>query len=285
MRFIILEDYYKYACEWSIKCLEATGYFLRKHPELINKQGGRLVPYFGLGPLHGSKICNEEWERWIKNTMNNCKKLIQTAKAHPDKKVRSYGFSLEFYRDMILNNFALVPFRNNLRNYLLLHKELPMNLQQYFMRNSFGPLRRTFFPLQRILQEENKKYKLKQKNVSALERLRVSLSSSKKSNELAKLIIKNAKNVIKLRKRCTESQVQGLFLAWASKLSRGKSKKCRQALAVLNYPVIVKRLKSQKDYKLSSNSRSRITKETERGGMIYLLVAKYIRWNNKHLSL
>jgi hypothetical protein len=244
--FLNYPDYYDYSYRRTVEVLKATRIFLRKHPELINKQGRDLRPWLFFFVWGTAKENFQEWERYIKNSQN----LIEEAKKHPDKEVQNYGRHLEFYQKMAMDNYDPEKFKINLRKYLIDNKKLPYRLKLFigfFLRLSNKQKR----ILVRLAEEEHSNYIRNSEDENSLKFLSMRLDSEKKPDKLAELIIDNRSKVIEFRNLAFKGwksyyqpeDLRRQLWAWELKLMIGNSPVCRKALAVLNYPFTVEELK------------------------------------------
>ena len=261
--------YVSYLYQAALEELINTKKALRKNPDLVHTVVD--PPYFFVA---FSGYYYPSYYNALEEQVKYSRELIKLAKSHPSKKIKSCGHLLDLFRKTIRNNYDPKKFKHDFKKYL--SGDYP-NYQKLLE----GGFERFHKELYRIMRHEKLVSQSRQGKDVSEKMLVYRLRYAKTASELARLIVKNDKLVLKLRKKCVEEKKREYFFSFAKKLSNGlkgnNAKICQKALNILNYPLVVTRLKQVSDFGISArmSGYAWILNARERNGKLYLLMAGY----------
>jgi hypothetical protein len=210
----------------------------------------------------------------LENQVTDSRELVELAKAHPSKDIQSCGHLLELFRKTIHNNYDPKKFKHDFKTYV--SGDYP-NYQK-FLEGSFERFHKELY---KIMQHEKIAIQTKQGESLSEEMLVYRLLYAKTTFELANLIIENNKLILKLREKCIKDEFRDYFFSFAKKLSNGLEgnnvKICQKALTILNYPLIVNRLRKVSDFGISArmSGYAWIVNAKKINEKLYLLMTGY----------
>jgi hypothetical protein len=265
--YLDFENYVSASYAKAFEHLKFTKSAILKNPDLMKNKIKKHIgfPAFFTGVM---SYPSRELAYLMEDKIKNSHELIKLAKSHPLKGAQEYGYLLDLYRKLLVNNYDQKKFTSDLRVYLAKGFSPPSII--------FRPiLPRNHWNLLDVARREELAFKAKHGKAASGEMLMHRLRSAKDPAALADIIIDNADLVKKLRAKCVRSNFKNHYLKFAKELMKGlkgkEAKKCLKAINILNDPLLFEQLKTPKDFGLIGHKRNMLANAREYNGKIYLL--------------
>lgn len=277
--FLNYRDYYDFSRTWSVEFIKSTGRFLRENPQYLDKCSN-IVPVFGMESFGNRAEFFLEFEK----SLLNCQEVIDAAADHPDKSVRDYSKTLEFYRAIFMNNYDEKFFRAQLETYMKQNDGMPLQLHEFIKNNKCMSVRGA---LNKVIAEVQLDFLNHKKDGDDLQLLALRMRKAKNVEELSQLIIDNKSVAIRLYQQAfiasptnEVNKLRNDFRDWEYKLTSSHSAICREAIVAMNDPLQIRVLKKSTDFQ---GGGLEIVNKIMHGGDLYLLI-KFPDEDNSYYS-